>query len=246
MISEPLVRSTKTVHLFCVKISTILNGSNRASTWAFHLGVASGASKTISEPILCSKQQCSYLASRLALSLKRIESSFHFSLITYKYHWVRPKWFLRVRYVWCKLCACLAPILTLSVNGPKWDSTWPTSPRVLWVCPKWFLSLWYIWCKPCTYLAPVLTLSPNGVKQDSTWPTSPRGSIGCVQHDFWAYATFEATVHLSCIKIGTISKMDRIKLPLEPRHLSTIGCGQNDFWGYGTFGANRAPTLHQH
>jgi hypothetical protein len=45
------------------------------------------------------------------------------------FHWVRPKWFLRLWYVWCKLLIYLAPRLTLSPNGPQQDSTWPTSPK---------------------------------------------------------------------------------------------------------------------
>jgi hypothetical protein len=60
--------------------------------------------------------------------------------------------------------------------------------------------------KPCTYLARMLTPSSNGPKQDSTWPTSPRSSIECVQNDFRANVRSVQTVHLSCIKIGTISK----------------------------------------
>jgi len=42
---------------------------------------------------------------------------------------VRPKRFLTLRYIWCKPCTYLAPTLTPSLNGPKQDSTRPTSPR---------------------------------------------------------------------------------------------------------------------
>jgi hypothetical protein len=59
---------------------------------------------------------------------KRTKLSFHLSLVTLEYHRVRPKWFLGLWYVWRKSCTYLAPTLTLSPNGPKWDSTWPTSP----------------------------------------------------------------------------------------------------------------------
>jgi hypothetical protein len=34
--------------------------------------------------------------------------------------------------------------------------------------PKRFLTIWYVSCKPCTYLVIMLTLSPCGPKQDST------------------------------------------------------------------------------
>jgi hypothetical protein len=59
------------------------NGSNRASTWAYHLGELSVVFKTTSNPMVRLAQQFTNLA----------------------------------------------PILTLSLNRLKWDSTWPTSPR---------------------------------------------------------------------------------------------------------------------
>jgi hypothetical protein len=53
------------------------------------------------------------------------------------------------------------------------------------------------------------------------------------------------TVHLSWIKISTISKQTKQASiwALSPR--STIHCVQNDFWHYGTFGANCAPIMHR-
>jgi hypothetical protein len=60
---------------------------------------------------------------------KQTETSIHLSLITEDYHMVRSKQFLRLRYIWRKPCTNLTPILTLSPNWPKWDSTWPRSPR---------------------------------------------------------------------------------------------------------------------
>jgi hypothetical protein len=124
---------------------------------------------------------------------KWIETIFHLNLVTYENHLVYLKQFLSLWYVWRKPCTYHAPKLTLSLKGPKGDSTWPTSPRSSIGCVQNdFLRLWNIWCKLWTYLAPRLTLSPNGPKQDSTWPTSPRSSIGCVQNDLWAYGTFGA------------------------------------------------------
>jgi hypothetical protein len=102
--------------------------------------------------------------------------------------------------------------------------------------PKQFLSLWYVWRKSCTYLALTQTMSPNRPKWDCTWLTWYSSSIGCVQNDFWACATF-----------GTHHAPNRPKWgstwPTSPR--SSIGCIQNDFWAYGTFGAKRAPILRQ-
>ena len=56
--------------------------------------------------------------------------SFHSSLVTYEYHRLRPKGFLSLWYAWRKLCTYHAPTLTLSPNGPKRDSTCPTSPDI--------------------------------------------------------------------------------------------------------------------
>jgi hypothetical protein len=49
------------------------------------------------------------------------------------------------------------------------------------------------------------------------------------------------TVHLSWIKISTISKRIKMRFHLSLITLEYIGCSQNDYWAYGTFGANRAP-----
>ena len=52
-------------------------------------------------------------------------------------------------------------------------------------------------------------------------------------------------MHLSCIKISTISKIDQTEHPLEPLHRSTNRCFKNGFLDYGALGANHAPILHQ-
>ena len=85
------------------------------------------------------------------------------------------------------------------------------------VHPKWFPSLWYVRRKPCTYLASRLVL----------WYLS------------WAHVTKELhrvyanwfpepmlcstqTVHLSCIKISTISKRTEMSF-----HLSLVPSGSS-------------------
>ena len=51
--SEPIVHSTQTVHLSCVKINTISKQTeNELPLEPRHLVVPSGASKTISEPMV--------------------------------------------------------------------------------------------------------------------------------------------------------------------------------------------------
>jgi hypothetical protein len=95
------------------------------------------------------------------------------------------------------------------------------------VHPKWFLNLWYIWCKPCNYLGRTLTPPSNGQKQDSTWPTSPRSCIEYVQTE--PMVRLAQTVHLSCVKIGTISKQTEMSFHLSLINLESTRCIQNDF-----------------
>jgi hypothetical protein len=121
---------------------------------------------------------------------KWIQTRFHMTHVTKEYHRVRPKLFSSLWYIRCKPCTNIAPTQTLSSNGPKRDSTWPTHLEVPSVRPRQFLSLWYVRHKPRIYLASRLALSPNGLKQASTWASSPRRTIGCVQNNFQAYGTF--------------------------------------------------------
>jgi hypothetical protein len=59
---------------------------------------------------------------------KQQEVRFHMTHITYKFHRVRPKWFLSQWYVRQKLCTYLASRLALPLKGPKLASTWAFSP----------------------------------------------------------------------------------------------------------------------
>jgi hypothetical protein len=128
IISEPMVRLTQTVHLSCIKISTISNELNQTSIWASsprstigcvqndfwaygmfstirapilhqqqhylqmgqneipheprHLGVPSGASKTISKAVVRSAQTVHISCVKISTCFERSESSFHLSLVT--------------------------------------------------------------------------------------------------------------------------------------------------------------------
>jgi hypothetical protein len=83
-----------------------------------HLGVPSGVSKSISEPM-----------ARLAQIVHHLAPSFHMIHITLQFHRVRPKLLLSLCYVWWKPCNYLVWRLALSVNKPKWGSSWASSPR---------------------------------------------------------------------------------------------------------------------
>jgi hypothetical protein len=82
----------------------------------------------ISESMVCLAQTVHQSDLKLTV-FKRTKTSFHFSLITPKYHPVHPKQFLSLWYVWRKQCTYHALKLTLYPKGPNGDSTWPTSAR---------------------------------------------------------------------------------------------------------------------
>jgi hypothetical protein len=72
------------------------------------------------------------------------------------------------------------------------------------------MRLWYVRRKPCSYIAPTLTLSPSGSKWDSTWPTHQGVPLGASKMIFLAMVRSTQTMHLSCVKISTISKLTQI------------------------------------
>ena len=53
------------------------------------------------------------------------------------------------------------------------------------------------------------------------------------------------TVHLSFIKINTISKQTEPSIHLSPSPRSTIKCVQNGFLDYVALGTNYEPILHR-
>ena len=133
-----------------------------------HLGVPSGASKTISEPMVRWCKQCIYLAPTLTLppygpKQDSTRPMSHRSSIGCTKMFSKPM-------------ACSAQTMHLSCVKIRTTSKWTKTSFHLSlvtkeyhrVRPKRFLSLSYIRCKPCTYLAPTLTLSRNGLKHDST------------------------------------------------------------------------------
>jgi hypothetical protein len=113
LIYEPLVHSAQTLHLSCVKISTISNELNQASTW-------------VSSP---------------RSTIGCVQNNF---------------------WAYGMFSTNRAPIFmtpTLSLNGPKWDSTLThVTLEFHRVCPIWFLSLWYVRRKPHTFFASRLAL----------------------------------------------------------------------------------------
>jgi hypothetical protein len=76
------------------------------------------------------------------------------------------------------------------------------------VRPIRFLCLWYVHCKPCTYLASRLTLTPslndrNEIPDDQHHLRVPSSASKMISDPMVRSAQ---TMHLSCIKISTMSK----------------------------------------
>jgi hypothetical protein len=81
------------------------------------LGVPSGASKTITEPMVRLVQTKHLSCTDTNNVSKQTETRFHMTHITYEFYQVRPKLFLSIWYVWHKPCSYFASRLALS---PKW------------------------------------------------------------------------------------------------------------------------------
>jgi hypothetical protein len=202
--------------------------------------------KQFSEPMVCLAQTVHLSCTKTNTMSKRTKMRFYMTHVNWEFQQVRSKWFLRLWYVWCKLCIYLAPRLTLSPNGLKRDSTWPTWPSSSIRCVQKDFWGYGTFGANCNHLAPRLTLSPKGWKRDSTWPTSPSSSIRCVQKDFWGYGTFGANCNHLAPRL-TLSpkgwKRDST-WPTSPR--TSIRCVQNSFWSYSTFGENCGSILHRY
>jgi hypothetical protein len=167
-----------------------------------HLGVPSGASKMISNPMVHLSKPCTYLAQDANSIFKWTKTRSDMTHVTKGFYRVRPKWFSSLWYVQHN-----ASRLALSPNSLNRASTWASSTwSTIGSVQNDFLTLWYIWHKPWTYLAPTLTLSWNRPKQDSTWATSPGVPSTSSKMISKPMVRLVQTMHLSCIDANTISK----------------------------------------
>jgi hypothetical protein len=193
MISEPMVCLAQTVHLSCVEINTI----SKWTETSFHLTHITKEFNRMRQKQFLSllqvwRKPCTYLASRLTLSLKRLKRASiwptsprsSIGCAQKDFHALVPS--AQTVHLSC------AEINTIS----KWTQTSIHLTHITYefhrVRPKKFRCSWYIRRKPYTYLALRLTLSLNRPKRASNWPMSPTSSIGCAQNNFWAYCTFSA------------------------------------------------------
>jgi hypothetical protein len=79
-----------------------------------NLGVPSGVSKMISEPVVRLTQIMHLSCTNTNIINKRIGTRFHMTTTTYYFNWVRPRLFLSLWYVRRKLSTYLASRLALN------------------------------------------------------------------------------------------------------------------------------------
>ena len=143
---------------------------------------------------------------------KWTKTSFQLSFVTSEYHRVRPKQYLSLCYVWRKPCTYLAQMQVPPPNGPKQDSTRPTSPTssIAYVQND-FLSLWYVRHLPCTHLASRLAPSPNARNELRLEPLHRGVPSGASKMISDPMVHLVQTVHLSCTDANTVSKRTKTR-----------------------------------
>jgi hypothetical protein len=148
-----MVCLTQTEHQSFTDANTISNiDRNEIPHNSRQLGVPSSVSNTISKLMIRSTQIVHQSCIKSSTISKLTKPSFHLSLITKESYRVRHKRFICLWSARSKPWSYLALTLTLSLNGLKWDSTWPRHLRVPSGASKTIYDLGYVQCKPCTYL----------------------------------------------------------------------------------------------
>jgi hypothetical protein len=125
-----------------------------------HLGVPSGTSEMISEPMVRSSQ----IVHQSCIKISTISKMDQKELLLEPRQLGGPLGSFKMIY---EVMVCLALTVHLSCTDTntisKQTETRFHMTHVIYHFhrehPKLFLSLWYAWRKPCTYLAPTLTLS---------------------------------------------------------------------------------------
>jgi hypothetical protein len=132
---------------------------------------------------------------------------FHMTHVTLEFHWMRPKWFLRLWYVRHKPCTYLASRLALSPNGLNRPSTWASSPRSTIGCIQ---NDFWAWGTFGANRAPILHRHKhclrtdwNKILHDPQHQVVPSGAYKMI---FEPLVCSTQIMHLSCVKVSTISK----------------------------------------
>jgi hypothetical protein len=137
---------------------------------------------------------------------------------------VPPILFLTLRYVQRKRCTNLASRVALSPNGPN-RASGASSPRSPIECVQNdFLCLWYVRCKLCTYLCTDTSTVSKRTKTRFHTTRHLRVPSGTSKTIYEPMVRSVQTMHISCVKISTISKRTEQSStrPSSPR--CTIRC----------------------
>jgi hypothetical protein len=127
-----------------------------------HLGVLSGASKTISEPMVCLALSVHLSCIDTNTIFKWTKTRFYMTHVTLEFHRRRPKRFLRIWYVHRKPCTYLASRLAL------YQMNWIKHPLELYHLGVLSGASKTI-SKPTVYLAQTMHLSWTDTNTISKW-----------------------------------------------------------------------------
>jgi hypothetical protein len=210
-----------------------------------HLGIPSGASNMIFEPMVRSTQTVQLSCTDTNIVSKWTEKRLDMSHVTYEFYRVRPIWFPSLWYVHHKPCTNLASRLALSPNCPKQASTWASSGRSTIGCVQ--NNFWAM-----VRLAQTVHLSctDTNIVSKRTKMRFRMTHVTLVFHrvrpkrfrSLW-YVRCKLRTYLAWrLALSPNGPKWAFTWALSPR--SNIGCIQNVFWAYGMFGVNHAPILH--
>jgi hypothetical protein len=147
---------------------------------------------------------------------KRTEMSFHLSLVTQEYHPVHPKQFLSLWLVLCNPCSYLESWLALSRNEPKRASICASSPRSNIRCVQNDFRGYITFGANCGAilhrLQHYLQTDRNKILHDPDHLGVPSGASKMISEPMLCSAQ---TVHLSWIKISTVSKWTKTSFYLS-------------------------------
>jgi hypothetical protein len=168
-----------------------------------HLGLLSGASKTISGPTVCLAQTMHLSFTDTNTISKWTKTWFHKTHVTLEFPRVRPKWFMRLWFVRHKPCTYLASRLALSLNGPNQASTWASSPRSTIGSVQNDFCAYGMFNVNCALILHqhCLQMDQNEIRHDPRHLGVPSGASKMISE---VVVRSAQTVHLSCVKISTI------------------------------------------
>jgi hypothetical protein len=180
-----------------------------------HPRVPSGASKMVSDPMVRSTQTVRLSCTNTNTVSKHTETRFHVTHITYEFLRVCPKLFLSLWYVQCKLCTYLASRLAQSPNRPN---ELPLEPQYLGVHrvvqnDSWAYGTFGANRAPILHrYLHCLQTDRNEIRHDPHYLGVPSGASKTIPETMVCSVQ---SVHLSCIKISTISKQNKISFHLS-------------------------------